>query len=752
MDNFTLLRSFFAKITAFLSLILISFNISYGQQNTMEIVHEVQRNANSVYNFINTLSFSGKVKVYSYMGHNSMDVSMIPYLEEYWFEGFWMKPDSVRIVVKAYRKYTGEIFTGSGKSNRFRSSEIEYNQKLRGRYLLPNPMMFSYDESLVEPRVRERLLAHGVKNTMPVFPFALGADSIYNYRKISEVTLNGRKVIEIQTAPKSPETPGIIGIFRIDDEEKNIVDSEYRFNNAAKIKDADLADLKKKNRIIGSLISLEEDYFVESEKGLFHSIYWFPIEKKEEIYFTLWGFKGRISRVIEFHSYDVNPDIRIDEGANKSVEFKREPEFENTVFRESGELENLNNEEEKAIINSSEQYFNTLNMSWDLIDSEALADNIRQLKLAQYADVKALTTAEKLTDFAHYNRVEGLGINGKISFFNTVISNSAVGVRTGYGFSDKKLKWESSFLKYFDRTQKYFVEGRIYNKLGFEEDKIKFSETKNTISSLFIKEDYRDYYYTRGLSIGAGFRIRDNLSFKLSGYFREETNAERNTDFGLFNRGGEFRINPMIIEGRNNSLKVFLKYNGNNSGIGIEGEYTDKDNLKSDYSYKYVRTDLDLKIRSNRNSNLIINITAGISDGALPPQKWFDFGGKSMLNLNGNLRGVGYKAFTGDRMIKGIFELEIFRRFIFDPTEDIKDWDAFNKSMKLTLWAGAGWSRISQGNRDYVSYLNIPILAADKIYTEYGISIGDRLNIFRLDLIFNNMSDHPVLFSLNFIR
>ncbi len=751
MINFTFIRFLFAKIAAFFCLILLTYNPVFSQDKTMDIVNEVQQKSNEVYQFINTLSFSGKVKVYSYMGQHSLNIDAVPYLEEYYFDGFWTKPDSVRITVKAYRKYISELFRNEASELESRFVDEETGGSLRGKYPLPNPMQFSYDESLVESGVKERLKAHGAENTWPVFPFAIGADSLYNYKKISEIAVNGRKIIEIKTSPKYPELPGIIGVFRIDEAEKYIVGARYIFNESAKIKDADLADLKKKNRFMGSIISLDENFRVESRKGLFHSVYWLPIERKEEIFMTIWGIKGRICRELEFHSYEINPEVP-DQTKNKIVEFKIESELEGNVFEKSGILNELDEEEKDYIKESTEEYFKTVTMNMELLDSDILSKNAMSITFGQYSDMKAWKFGKKFSEFARYNRVEGLGLSLNTGFMNTVFSNSILNLAGGYGFADQKFKGELSYLKFFDRQQRFFFEGRLFDDITYEEDEIKFADLKNSAASLFLKEDYRDYYYVKGGAIGLGIKFRNNLALKITGVFRDEKRADKNTDFGLFNWNEDFRINPDIIEGKYKGIMALLRYTWHNGSLKIFGEYTDRDNLKSDFFYKYLKSDLDLTFSPNSNSRIILNLTSGISSDDLPPQKWFDLGGKSLMNPYGNLRGIGYKTFTGDRMFQGILEMELFRRFVFDPTEEQNDWDAFKKSLKITPWIGMCWSELSERNVSSVSQLNVPAFTADGVYTEFGIGIGDRLNIIRVDLIRNNLSENAVLFSLNFLR
>jgi len=119
------------------------------------------------------------------------------------------------------------------------------------------------------------------------------------------------------------------------------------------------------------------------------------------------------------------------------------------------------------------------------------------------------------------------------------------------------------------------------------------------------------------------------------------------------------------------------------------------------------------------------------------------------MEYYGNLRGTGYKAFTGDRMAMGLLEYS----FCYGSVWDIKpNWEGLKRIVKLTFLTGLAWSELSDRSRKLAADRDIPALTTDGLYHEYGFSIGDRFNLCRLDFITNNKSNKSVLFSFNFMR
>jgi hypothetical protein len=361
---------------------------------------------------------------------------------------------------------------------------------------------------------------------------------------------------------------------------------------------------------------------------------------------------------------------------------------------------------------------------------------------------KYLKLTRQIGNYLHYNRVEGLRLNYGVNLSDVLLKNSILSATAGYGFKDKRGKGELGFLQYLDAGKKWFLEENLYYTLAYEESSRRITTTNNTFTSLLYKGDYRDYYYKIGGSFGVGYKITDNLAVKLSALLQKEESAFNHTKFSIFKNKKPFRLNPEIAEGEFRGLRSALVYRSYNLDAELFIEHTNKNILKSDFSYTMLRAKMRRSFRPGYFSRLHFHGFAGYSTGTLTPQRWFDFGGKTFLHYLGNLRGAEYKEFTGDAAAYGTVEYSIQGGALFDRGVKI----GLLKALKATFWAGAGWSELSEKTAGFAAQLNTPLAVTDGIYHEFGVGLGDILNIFRLDIIRNSISGNTLLVTFNVLQ
>ncbi|MCP4727908.1 MAG: hypothetical protein GY863_22910, partial [bacterium] len=439
-----------------------------------------------------------------------------------------------------------------------------------------------------------------------------------------------------------------------------------------------------------------------------------------------------------------------------SVIFNRDTVLEKEVFEDStgGSIFRLGEAEERAIIESIEDKFSSMVLNNDIFDSEMVAKNAMKMTLGQTSGKYVQFFRNLGEDFFLYNRVEGIRPFYNLNFTNVFLPNSFLNLNVGYGTQDEKWKFGASMIKFFDKNNKFFFEGNIYDKISYNESNGDISTPKNTFTSLVIKEDYRDFYYTTGGNLGFGYKLTENLAVKLSGVMQDEKTALNHATFGIFNWDTPFRINPEIDEGRLGAVRSSILYKKHNLDLDISAEYTDTGFLGSDFSYGIVKADFSYTHEPGYSNKFVLTLSGGTSSGDLTPQNWFDFGGKTLLEYYGNLRGVPYKAYTGDRMAMGLLEYSYVHGDLLDIDRENQEewWYGWLKAAKFTFWGGLGWSELSDKNKLSAAGRLIPTLTAEDTYTELGFSIGDRFNFIRGDFITNNASNNKVLVSFNFIR
>lgn len=720
------MKNLFQK-NVFLFLFLISFKTIFAQENFNSFISEVQANSQQSYASIKSVTYKGRSKTYAYFGYRPFDIKIVPFLQEYYFDGFWEKPDSIRLVITAERLVNPD------------SENVKINEIMP----LPNPFQFLYDPS-----------AFGFKNSQinkeeaqfwPLYPFANGADSIYSYKKINEIGFDENKVITVAVKAKYETIPAVNGIFQVDANKKVVVGSNVVFNEAASFTNP---NLKRDKNKLTLQVTGSENHTVKTEKALLYGSYWLPRFIEEEFEIHILGMKINIYRIIEFESYFVNPEVvEANEDSLPKISHRINPQLQATLSTQSEYPNKLSPEEQERIISKIEDKFSSLDLYTDLIDSDEIAREAMKMGLEQRMG-PYFKIAQRLSDVAMFNRAEGLRLNYTFNFSNVLIPNSASSLMAGHGFMDKRWKGEAGFLFHLGNKKKVFLESNFYSTIAYEEDRRLISTGKNTFTSLLYKGDYRDYYYKTGGNVGLGYRLTDNLALKLSFVQQKEETAITETTFSLFKHNDRFRLNPEIAEGMFRGLRGTLFFKKHQVDFRCYGEYTDKQYLHSDFSYAFVKAGLSRTFRSGIHNQIHLHLTGAASTGKLSPQRWFDFGGKTFLNYYGNLRSVDYKAFTGDRMAYGIAEYALYGNTFYDMGWKKK----ILKALKLTAWTGMGWSELSSQTMQFANGIDTPKIITDGMFTEIGLGFGDRFNILRFDIKWNNVSKSKIAFSVNLLR
>lgn len=730
--------TFFFRITLFLFVLLIYnfllvLNIVLASLNDDldTLIRKVQENSQRSYDEINSVTFEGRSKTYMYFGYGPFDIKLVPFMEDYYFDGFWMKPDSLRIIIKAIRTIEPD------------TQKMSYG----GFIPLPNPFQFTYDPSAFG--IKKGSIDSTAANIWPLYPFASGADSVYRYEKINEIGFGDNKVLTIKVTPTKFHIPAVSGKFMVDANKLVVVGSEVIFNEAASYTRASLASERKgkKKRFTFSLGG-SENHKVKTEKVLLYESYWLPTIVEEEFEIHWMGIKLKIYRLIEFANYVVNSELPDSSKViDRKVFYQINPELEKKVIPDSNYRNRLSKEEQEQIIKKIEDRFSSAKLFTDLIQSSEIAEQAVKIGWEQRVG-PYFHFAEQIANYFCYNRVEGLRMQYGFNLSNLILKNSAISVNAGYGFKDKRWKGDAALLFFLNHQKNMFVESNIYSTIGYEEPSRLITTGKNTFTSLLYKGDYRDYYYTEGANLGIGFLPVENLALKVSVVSQQESNAGNHTRFSLFKYKQPFRFNPAIAEGRFNGIQTAMLYRIYNFDLDLLAECTDIKNIHSDFSYAFIKANLQKRYRLTDHSDLTIFTSAAAATGKLAPQRWFDFGGKTFLNYHGNLRGADYKAFTGDRMVNATIEYSIIG-------SEFYNWGlkaGVLKAMKLHLWSGIGWSVLSEKNKEFALAIDTPTQTTDGIYHEYGIGIGDRFNILRVDFVSNNISKNKVLINLNVLR
>ena len=726
-----------ARIAIRLSLIfLMGFSLTpqtqAAEDDFQALIRSVQEKSQLSSQEIGSVSFRGHSKTYIYFGYSPLEVDLVPYLREYYFDGYWMKPDSLRMVIRAQRSVHPDSSEGG-----FRMDVDDADIPL------PNPFRFIYEPSLLGIDNEDE----GEDITLwPLYPFSVGADSIYSYHLEGEIGFGENRVFIVRVEPRNADTPAVFGTFHIDAYRHVVVGSDIAFNEATSIFEQ---AAKEEGRLARLFLSGTNPHRVITRKELFYSSHWLPATMEEEFDIGIWGMNFKIHRFITFESYEINPE-QPDPSllTDQKIVYERDPELEKTVFEDVPHPNKLSKEEEQRIINSIKSTLKASGIYEELLQAEGTAREASLIALGRRYG-RHLQYVSALGNHFVYNRVEGLRLQYALAISNWPFKKSSFSATAGYGFADKRWKGEGTFVQHIGKKRRLFIEASLFSKLGFEENRRLFSTGKNTFAALLWKGDYRDYYYQAGGTLGIGCRIAERLACRFALAAWEETGAAIHTHFSIFRSGRDFRANPGIVEGMFRGFQTTLLYRSGSFDADLHFEYTDPRVLKSDFTYRLLKTRFVYHYKATRSSDFRLHADGGYAWGGLPPQRWFDFGGKSFLNYHGSLRGVGYKAFTGDRYAQVTLEYAVKGSAFYDLG---LRWEPI-RVLKLTLWGGFGWSELSEESRHLAQGTDdVPVQTTHGPYHEFGFGIGDALNIFRVDFIRTSLNQNEILIRFNVLQ
>jgi len=377
-----------------------------------------------------------------------------------------------------------------------------------------------------------------------------------------------------------------------------------------------------------------------------------------------------------------------------------------------------------------------------------------------------------LTGLYHFNRVEGHSLD--FGLYGESLLNKRLNWSTdfSYGFSDKKFKqeFEASYLVGEYRTGKVYL--NAYNKLTdlFGESN-KYNKLTSTALSWISKNDFRDYYYTRGIEFSIDEQVFPILKLGAGFLYREDRTAFNKSNFSLFNQSKTYRKNKVITPANTEALTAsftldFRKYIEDGyfrrrasfgeaffllSGSIISSLGT------SDYMFDQYKANIYSFIPTYRSTNIVMNVNTTFSNGGVPFQM--------MEALPGNIESGG-KNFTfrtlrigevfGDKVIAINLEHnindELFRFLSIPFIEDIQ--------LALSFHFNMAWTSLSKESKEinrmalngsYLQPYSSKQIEFTQPFMEAGFGIGQLLFPIKFEFTWklNHFGNNNFVISLN---
>jgi len=470
----------------------------------------------------------------------------------------------------------------------------------------------------------------------PISDYAL--DYYYYYIEDS-LAYDNKKVFQVYFAPDNPNDAGFIGRLFITDKTYDLVKVDVKINSTA-----NPGGLFTKMNIYQQFIPFEGIYM--------------PVDYR---IFGELNFMGIIKLGFEFNSvlnrYEINKKIENSFFDMALVKVIEGADDKDSAYWQSIQTLPVSTEETRAY-NKMDSLTNLPFNFWDNFS----------LLSSKYSLGKNYSISALLGMYG-FNKIEGHFISPEFSFSELFNHRLWGKTAVGYGFSDKKLKGKI-WLKYlFGILRTGEIELNIYNKLtDLFSGSVQYSKFTSTVLSLINKQEFRDYYYTRGFNVKLKSEVGSYFNLGLGFFNRTDRSAVNNTDFSFFKRDKKFDKNKNIYETRINAISVslgvdFRKHIEDNyykrrisrgkSQIFFDGEVTfASKSVGSQINFTIYKLNSFIYLKSFAGTSMAINIDAVYGDNAVPYQLLYAMPGViSKATQPYAFRSVNIGETVGDRAL-----------------------------------------------------------------------------------------------------
>jgi len=573
----------------------------------------------------------------------------------------------------------------------------------------------------------DTVVTGGFKFIGPTSPDAF---SYYDYKLVRTRSMDGMDVYDIDVIPRSRVRPLFRGRISIAERSYAVMNVDFVPNEAF---------------AIPFLKNVAFHYLQQFR--LYENRFWMPVDYrvrgKADV--NLMGFsllKFSFVRYVVMSDYKINPDFADSIAVMPRLTVAPEAsKFDSSYWAEHPLLP-LNVKEEQA--------YNTL-------DSTATIESQIGRKTKSLNSLNAGVAGLSYVDL-RFNRVEGLFTGGKFDI-DSVTNSLALRGGLGYSFDDKRWKYSGGATYYFAPQRLLGIGGTVYRRLDNRPDEGYFEDLEILLGSLFSKDDYRDYFLSRGWH---GFLEGNIVPRKDApgvhaqlGYTNEyETSLKNITEYSFFDRDRTYRLNPPIADGTLRALTFNAQYGDelqyffSNPYLTAHTsiEYSSKSLLSSDFGFTRIAGALRVKFPTYDmslffNPTMSISLSGGMLAGDRLPQRLFNLE-SSYLGTAwfGGLRAAGVKEFSGDRFM--LLSLEHnFRRLPF-LASGIPF--LYESNLELIVFASVAQSWLTPS-----VFAGPPTFkTTNGWYYEGGVSINRILDILRFDLTWRGVEPRSLALTL----
>ncbi len=609
-------------------------------------------------------------------------------ITESFTKGYWQQGDTLREIVKQKRQ------TENIKS--------EFNFASVGRILN------FYDDEI-------RFIGYTF-----VGPTAIDALDYYDYKLMRTRAGYGKEIYEIRMIPRSRTTPLFEGTI-------NIAGDSYALMGVDVVP----------NQAFSIPFAKEKSIRYRQQFGLYENSFWMPadirIDASATITFAVISIpKIVFSQTSVITNYGINttipdsifkkPRLTIDTMAAATLD---------TTFWHTNLVLPLTMEETQAYATlDSTQSLEVQFRPGGISIGVGVGDS-GSVSLLEHVDVL-------------FNRVEGLhvGVKNKFKNFSNLVD---VNAGFAYGFSDKRWKYNLGATVFTGSARKFGIGGEVFRRVDHRPDAGYYGNVYNSLTSIFVKNDYRDYYESEGWRVFLTFTPTTIVKTELSFSLERQSTVQQNSDFGIFARHSIYRANPRIDNGKYSIIRWDTR-------IGEEAvpfefvrrnalEFHAENMQRNDYSASRIWGTATLSVPTFSRSmlfpqTLALRVSGGVSENDLHPQQLFDlestsssyapFGVFKAMNVK-EFSGTSFVAVNLEHNFRSIPFLALGIPFLYENNIELvvhggmaKTWDTNPNPVR---WSGPTTS----------TYSHPPLNTTQGWYSELGFGFSRIFDVLRAD-------------------
>ncbi len=296
----------------------------------------------------------------------------------------------------------------------------------------------------------------------------------------------------------------------------------------------------------------------------------------------------------------------------------------------------------------------------------------------------------------------------------------------GYGFAESRWGYSIGINRWLFDPYRYRFEigAKGYDYTATNDGWI-IAPIENTLTSVFLHENYQDYYGLKGFEVHASQNLSIFFKAKLAFFNDDYTSLKNNTNWALLYPNRSYFPNIEINSGNMRSIYGELYYDSRNNKKNPDSGWYSKISMEvsnpdigGDFYYNQYKMEFRRYQRLGKLERLDMRFMVGSSEHDLPIQKYYYLGGFS------SLRGFSYKEFSGNRVLLANLEYNVSPRLMFS--------DLFMGAMRFIILFDFGRAWFTPTEDKW--YEGFSSMTASDIKFNYGIALTNQDGSFRLGI------------------